>query len=627
MSDALNFARAAIGQGLLMGWGDEAEAWLRSKVGNETYDRALKDVHNEYARFSKEHPVSSGVAEFAGGAAPGVAMMFVPGGQAAGAAQLQRSAASSLGRMAGLGAATGAVSGAGYSDQDRLGGAIGGGITGTAVGTTVPLAIKGVKSAKDWLLQRLVPTEKRIENVAAQKMNKALQEGNTTPQDIVPAMTADRALGVPSVVANVSPGSAKLAEAVAQRAGKGATAIEEKLTAQRVGARERVHQQVTKGLHPGDYYADEEKLINQLRNKAKTLYDDAYSFGEVNDPRITQVLDTPAFKSFFAKARNIADMEATAAKLRGEDPSKYALRDIYTPGPIDPVTGIQDMVLSKVPDVRTLDYIKRGIDASIESGFKGQGMSTAEASALRDLRRQFVTAIDENVPQYKTARAAYAGDMEVKDALNAGMNNFNKMDHEQVIRSVAGMTSAEKDAFRTGVARYLYSRVMDPSGNFNAAQRIIGSPEMQAKLQPLFDDPAQYNLFKNALEREAQLFHESNRILGGSQTSKREQMRGALEDTNTIGQAVGDAVTGGFWNSLTNAVGRTISGTNITGPVADKLATMLMSSEPHEVAAVVKLLEEGGKAAERGAAIQGAIEHGGVTGTTSAFWPSPTEEQ
>jgi len=40
--DGLNFARAALGQGLAMGWGDEAEAWLRSKVGDAIMTKPLK---------------------------------------------------------------------------------------------------------------------------------------------------------------------------------------------------------------------------------------------------------------------------------------------------------------------------------------------------------------------------------------------------------------------------------------------------------------------------------------------------------------------------------------------------------------------------------------------------------
>lgn len=628
MSNGRDYARAALGQGLMMGWGDEAEAWLRSKVGDEDYNAALQDIRNEYARFSKESPYASGVSEFAGGMVPGVAMMLVPGGQAAGAAQLARSTAGAVGRMAGLGAVTGGVAGAGSAEEgNRLGAGLGGAAIGTVAGGAIPLATRSASAAKKWLMERLNPSEQRITRIAANKMNQALSEDGLSPAAVQATLIADRARGVPSVVANVSPGTARLAEAVAQRTGRGASKIEQKLGEQKIGARERTHQQVVRGLHPGDYYADEQKLIDELRQKASTLYDDAYAVGEIDDPRIMQVLDTPAFKSFFAKAKNISDMEATAAKLRGEDPTKFMLRDIYTPGQIDPVTGIQDMVLTKIPDVRTLDYIKRGIDATIDAGFRGQGMSTAEASALKQIRNQFVSVLDNQVPEYKLARASYAGDMEIKDALHAGMNDFNKMDHEQVIKFVSDMTAAEKDAFRTGVSRYLYSRIMDPSGNFNAAQRIIGSPETQTKLQPLFDNPGHYRLFKSALERESQLFHQANRILGGSQTAQRQQMQGVLEGENGVGSAAADMITGGPWNSLTNLVSRTIRGTNVTEPTANKLADMLMSSSPAEVAAVVKLLEQASVKQATQAARAGALEAGLTTGTMSASWPSPIEQE
>lgn len=612
----------------MMGWGDEAEAWLRSKVGDADYDQSLKDIRNQYARYSTENPWASGTAEFVGGALPGVAMMMVPGGQVAGAAQLSRSTGATLARMGLLGAGTGAVAGAGSATEgSRVGGALGGAAIGGVTGVAIPVATRGGVKAKDWLMERLNPSEARIANIASRKMNRALSEDDLKPSDIEAKILADRALGVPSLVANTSPGTARLAEAVAQRTGKGASKVEHTLTGQKVGARERTHQQVVKGLHPGEYYADEQKLIDDLRTKAKTMYDDAYSFGEVSDPRIMEVLNTPVFKQFFGKARAISSMEASAAKLRGEDPSQYLLRDIYTAGPIDPATGVQDMALTTFPDVRTLDYIKRGIDATIDSGFRGQGMSTAEASAMRQLRNMFVGAIDENVPSYKAARTAYAGDLEIKDALHAGMNEFNKLDHEQVIKMVAGMTPGEKDAFRTGVSRHLYSRIMDPSGNFNAAQRIIGSPETQSKLQPLFDNPGQYRLFKAALERESQLFHQANRILGGSQTAQRQQMQGVLEGDEGVGAAAADMVTGGMWNSLTNLVGRTLRGTNVTEPTANKLADMLMSSNPTEVAAVVKLLEQGAAKSAQRALHAGATEAGMITGTMSAGWPAPIEQE
>jgi hypothetical protein len=379
-----------------------------------------------------------------------------------------------------------------------------------------------------------------------------------------------------------------------------------------------------KGLDPGDYHADEQRLVENLRNNAKTVYDNAYSHGDVDDPRIIEALKDPQFQAFWTKARGIAETEKRAAALRGEDTKKFDLPEIYKPSGKRDANGNEILELHKLPDVRTLDYIKRGIDATVDAGFRGQGMSSAEANALRQLRREFVNAIDENVPAYKAARSQYSGDMEVLDAMRAGMNDFGKMDHEQISKLVTGMSEAEKEAFRTGVARDLYAKIMTPSGNFNAAQRIIGSPEMQAKLQPLFESPAHFDLFRNAMEREAQLFGQANKVLGGSQTGKRTQMREALEEGSGAGEAIAGALTGGFWSSLTGIASRAIRSNTMTEEMADKLATMLMSKDPKEVAAVVKLLENYAQEAAPKAAAATRKELGATTGAAVSALPAPS---
>lgn len=621
-------ARAFLGQGLGMGWGDEAEAFFRSRLGDEGYEDALKKIRQEYAQYSKEAPIASTVAEFGGGMAPALGMMFVPGAQGAAAAQAKRTTAGTLARLAGLGAATGAVSGAGSAvEGDRVSGGASGATLGAAIGLGTPIALRSATGVGSWLRDRINPSEAVIASRAGEKLSGAMKESNLTPQQIEQMMVKDRAMGVPSTVANVDYALADLAEAVAQRTGKGTRKVEKTLTQQKAGSRERAYQQVAKGLQPGDYYADEAKLVKDLRSKAGSMYDEAYAMGDVDDPRIVEALKNPQFQQFFAKARSIADTEASAAKLRGEDPSRFALPEIYKPTGKFTDSGAEVLELTKLPDVRTLDYIKRGIDASIDSGFRGQGMSTAEASALRDLRKEFVKAIDENVPAYRAARQEYAGDMEVIDAMRAGLADFNKLDSEQVVNMMASMSKAEKEAFRTGVARSLYGKVMDPSSNFNAASRIINSPETVAKLQPLFDDPAHFRLFQTAMEREAQLFQQANKILGGSQTAKRSAMREALDEGPGVGEAVANAVTGGFWPSLTSMAARVARSSTLSPQVADKLSDMLMSKNPSEVASVVKFLEQYEKGLAPKAVRSTATERGAVMGGATSIFPAPMVEQ
>ena len=631
-------ARAALGQGLGMGWGDEAEAWLRSKLsGSKGYETELARINQEYAQYSKENPFVAPALEFGGGAAPALAAMLATpatGGATApvAASALARLAANPYVRGAVTGGVTGGISGAGSAQPGERGA---GAATGTAVGTTVgtiaPAVIRGGGAAAQWLRDRLAPSEASVTKAAVGKVSRAMNESGMTPQQIEQKVVQDRARNIPSTVANADPALVDLAETVAQRSGPSGRLIEKKLGEQTAGSRERTYAQTRKAMQPGNFYADEQKMVKELRKQADTLYDKAYAFGDVDDPRIIDALKNPRFQEFWSKARGIADTEAQAAKLRGEDPSKFALPEIYKPTGKFDAAGNEILELTKLPDVRTLDYVKRGIDATIEAGYtSAKGMSSAEANALKQLRNVYVNAIDEatggaNSP-YLKARQAYSGDMEVLDAMRAGMKDFNKLDHAQVIDMISKMGVAEKDAFRTGVVRDIYSKIMDPtSANLNAAQRVIGSPEMQAKLQPLFDSPAKFDMFKSALEREAQLFQQSNRILGGAATGRRMQARERFEEGSGVGAAVADAVSGGFWGSLTNMAGRLARSATMTDEVAEKVSKLLMSSDPHEVAAAVKLIEQYNVKATAGAARLGKGETGAIMGTMAAFPPSPTD--
>jgi hypothetical protein len=640
-SDAANFTRALLGQGLLMGWGDEAEAWLRSKIGERVYEDELADINREYAEFAQRRPIASLATEFAGGALPALGAMIatpVTGGAAAPAAAaaaarsagvLSRLAANPLARGAATGAATGAISGAGSAQPGERGeGAFEGAQIGGVLGAAAPLIIRGGGAGYNWLRDRLAPSAETVTRKAADRVNLALSnalEGTgMSPQQAAAALAADRARGIPSTFANVDPALVDLAETAAQRSGASPRIIEGALGRQTAGARERVFERAKSELGGGNFYDDEYRMVQDLRDQASTLYDDAYAFGSVMDPRIMSALKNPKFKGFYDKAREIAETEKMAAKLRGEDTSKYELEELYK------FDKDGNIVSVNVPDVRTLDYIKRGIDATIDSGFRGQGMSTAEANALKDLRKVFVGAIDEatvdpgtGVSAYKRARKVYAGDMEVLDAIRDGRSKFNSMNSKEVARLFDGMGQAERDAFRTGALQSIYDKVMNPSGNINAAQRLVGSPEYTAKMKELFDSPAQFDLFKSALEREAQLYAQSSRILSGSATARRTAAREAFEEDPGVGAVVADTMQQGFGNSLANLVARIARSATMTDDMAKEVSQMLMSSDPTEVAAAVKLLEDYGSKAATGAKKLNLGETGAIMGTVAAFPPPP----
>lgn len=423
-------------------------------------------------------------------------------------------------------------------------------------------------------------------------------------------------MGVPASIANVTPGTIQLAESVVQRGGQPARELEDVIARQQAGSRERVGKQVRRGLRARNFYEEEDRMVQDLRQNANTVYDAAYAVGDIDDPVINRVLQEPEFQGFFKRAQEIMDKKRLAAELDPEgDPSRYTLRPIY-----DPQTG----AITAVPDVRTLDYIKQGIDAQINELYKAG--KSAEAGALKDLRKQYVNRLDMLVPEYRTARAQYAGDIEVLDALRIGRDEFNKMDPEQVQAFMKTASKGEQDAFRTGVARNLFDQIMDPSTNIDAARKIIGSPSTRKALESIFETPAQRDFFMAALERETELFKAAGKILAGSPTEKRRAMREQLEARPGVAEAAAEVAAGGWMASaLRGAIN--LFRRSLPDEYYQELADLLRTGGPKEVAAVVKLLEEAAKKREPREAAIGALEAGTVGGTLGVAPPAPMTEE
>ena len=97
-------------QGLSMGFADEATARLESILKNKPYEEALQESRSAYKQAQEANPITYTGSEIVGGIAP----TFIPGiGQAVTGAK--------LGKLATIGAGTGALSGLGYSEGKDIG--------------------------------------------------------------------------------------------------------------------------------------------------------------------------------------------------------------------------------------------------------------------------------------------------------------------------------------------------------------------------------------------------------------------------------------------------------------------------------------------------------------------------
>jgi hypothetical protein len=142
-----DYARATLGQGLMFGFGDEAEAFVKSLVGDREYDEIVQEVRADINRFREEQPVAAYGAEIGGAILPAVlsggTTLAARGGLAGAqtAAKTIKPITSAIkSNPIKSGATQGALYGAGTSEGgvvDRLpgaaiGGTLGGGVTGVA---------------------------------------------------------------------------------------------------------------------------------------------------------------------------------------------------------------------------------------------------------------------------------------------------------------------------------------------------------------------------------------------------------------------------------------------------------------------------------------------------------------
>jgi hypothetical protein len=637
----------AVGQGLGLGFGDEAIARVRAQMEGRPYEDVVKEEREAYQRFQEQHPFAALGTELVAGAIPTIGMALVPGagtpGAVMGASRMGMAAKSlaqympkfmtgTMGKAAGTAATTGAVAGAGSATEgNRMSGALEGGATGAVLGPTVAKTIQLGGQAVKGLKNAIRPSPGAVDTRATNKVLEAMGRDEMDPTALRAKMLEDQKLGVKSTIMDATPSLSTLGEAVVTRPGQGRKILGQGLNERLEGGREAVASRTLKDVAKGvDYTAQEDSLMGTLRANANNLYDKAYAHGSVDDTRILKVLEDDTFKKAFKEAQAISSKEARAAELRGEDASRFKLNDIYSQDKDGNLVSV-----GKIPDVRTLDYIKRGIDALIDKGYRGEGMGKAEANALKDLRKAYINVIDENVPEYAMARAKYAGDMEVLDALRLGRTDYlsPKMLPAEAKKLVDGMSDGERDALRAGVAQSLLSKVMDAPQQINAAQRVIGAPATRKRLEALFKDPNEYTVFEAALTRESELFRNAQDIVRGSRTANKTEALKDLKAGNGIFDIAGEAVDIAA-GSPGSVIGRVLkylqARTSLDEKTAGEVAKMLKSGTQQEVDATLsrlesssaKFLEDKNTSARRLKTVSGTV---GAAAPTTRVVPDASE--
>jgi hypothetical protein len=623
----------AVGQGAFSNFADELEARARTLGTNQDYRNARDKIRKEYQQYSEEYPGESTMLELAGGALP---MAFTGGAGAApkAAGMLSKIAASPTARAMATGTVQGGVSGAGAAQEmsDIPAEAANMAVMGAGLGSVLPSVGRGASGILSTIKDYISPN---VQKKTAQLLSKAAQDANMTPQQLMAKIVEDRQAGVTSSnLASTSDELQALAERVSERSPASARTMRQDAANTLDYQPGRVMRRVKDDLRAGDYRADLDQTVRNLRADAPQWYEEAYAFGDVQHPDIAKILNHKDFADAFRTAKGIAETEALAAELRGEDPSKYKLKELYQTVTNDKgeLTGFK---LVDVPDVRTLDYLKRGIQANIDSAYKGQGMSTAKASALKDVLDPFLATVDRvtvdpatGVSRYAQTRKMYGDEKEIINAFEAGRNDFAGMDHEDVSAWYDGLSNTAKQAARTGVARGIFNKMDKATQGEGSVAKVVGGSYNSDKLRPLFESDDKFDLFQAAMKREMELHDQAKDFLSASSRGVRAQSKENMESgAKAFGSAAAQTATGnplGGVRSLMNNVATAIANPGLNDEVAGELTKRLMSKDPRDVAAAVKLIEDYSASAEKAFKEKSRNELMTVSGITAAA-PPPTE--
>jgi hypothetical protein len=525
-------ARSLLGQGALMGWGDEVTAKLRSIANGESYERALADERSKVKAFRKENPKAALAAELGGG-------FLTPGlGLAAGAI---KPAASFLGRAvqgAGIGSAIGSVAGAGAAEGDRLEGAKSGAAFGAMVGPAAPIVGSLVGGAVNKLTDVAGPTLARLgarvagsDAPAARAadfiMKRDMKAAGDTPAALrqrfadadrartfhggVDAANASEAAS-PLMLADVSPSLQRLAGSAARaspEAGARAEAV--------IGARQT-------GVAPPNAkaagMADEAGLttVNPLAPRAvgSTLDDPAGQHERIRTA--LQRAYTLADKEHHGFAENayrteqemLKALKANADKLYGEARAAAQGQDIR--GAIEPVitklakeaeaapigeAGLMRKMLRQfttgdgnlVTTLDGLDKAKRQVDRLVDRA-RTAGDKTA-ASILTDAKNQILAQVDaisakEVGKKYAAARGYFSSEKERQEAIEWGRN---------ALRAESNATSDQFAAFNADQQKLARLGILE------GLERASADKKRAADLTGLFDTARVQNLLRETVPR------------------------------------------------------------------------------------------------------------------------------
>jgi hypothetical protein len=460
------------------------EAYLRAE---QEYDTARKQYSEQYPGLSLTGSIVGALGNVSG-------VLGKLGAKAA------TSAGGRILQGAGIGGVYGGISGLAESSGDvvdRLKEGSGHALLGAGIGAAIPGAIETGRVVIA-PLRSVISAVRNPEAAAAQQVARAMADDAVSPLLAKQRLREAAQQGVRDMTLADVGGSnmQRLAAVYAKSPGPGKSIAQDFAKRRIEEAPQQIVDVIRPGLGPPELaFPKVQEMMQKRAAAAKPLYERAYEVAlNTSAPEyrvIEEMLTTPAGQKALAHARTLM--------LNERVPSKQILIDVLSDGSVK---------LSRLPDTRTLDYVKRALDDQIM-----QLRGTNEGRILTNIKNSIVENLDALNPTYRAARAAWKGPTDMADAIETGQGLLN-MPVEEIKGIMAKMTPAERDFARIGVARQIKEMV----GGASDKIRALLSPNMREKFKEIFPNAAQYDRAIGALEKIKGQKELSRKIIGGSET-------------------------------------------------------------------------------------------------------------
>jgi len=484
----LGVARSAA-QGLTLGWSDEAEAALRSRMGDMPYEQVRDQIRQEQGQFSQEYPKTAIASEIGGALAPAIAT--------------RGRVRPSLGRVASYGAGGGAVAGAGYSENaNPLEVAVDAGV-GLATGGAISAGMyKGMQAggalfgkAFDWAKNKLGAQGSDIVRNEVLRMAEATGQ---TPDEIVAAVARGEIMA----------DNKTLREALRSFYAKGddklRNEIDTVLSNRAESTRLEGVASLQRGLAPNAADSNMTRVFNADDDAFKAMLIRAYDDVIGSNP-----VEVPQMQGVMLEAINRLPNAMDAITLRYKAAGNLV--------PPFKVTDNGAVEWTRIPTIKDAEILRRTLDKEAGKFFRsGDGDIGTD---LVSVERMIRSGIDDISPDLASTRSQWRQLETNREAFKLGKTIFSKPSEDMEILAAdmmnnpmamqymrQGFMSAINNKMTVGGRKSLASKLSDPETKEGKAFRAL-FPE----------DQRRDTLNKLLVSAKAQ--ETSNRVLGGSQTA------------------------------------------------------------------------------------------------------------